>query len=48
MLKIGKIIGETVLLLLRLQMIGEINPIPPRHPILGEALHIVQDNPNPN
>jgi len=29
-------------------MNGEINLIAPLHPILGEILHLVQGNPNPN
>ena len=48
MLKVGKIIGETVLSLAKPQMIGEINLIEPIHPILGEILHLAQGNPNPN
>jgi hypothetical protein len=39
MLRVGKIIGETVLSLLKLQMNGEINLTPAKHPIVGEIPH---------
>jgi hypothetical protein len=48
MLKVGKIIGETVLSLAKPQMNGEINPIQPKHPTVGEILRLVQGNRNPN
>jgi hypothetical protein len=47
MLRVGKIIGEKALSLLKIQMNGEINLIQPRHPIVGEIPHLVQGNPNP-
>jgi hypothetical protein len=39
MLRVGKIIGEIALSLLKLQMNGEINLTPPKHPIVGEIPH---------
>jgi hypothetical protein len=48
MLRIGKIIGEKALLLLELQMNGEINLIHPKHTTVGDIIPLVQDNPKPN
>ena len=48
MLKIGKIDGETALLLQKIQMNGERNHMWVRPKMLGEILPWVQDNPNPN
>ena len=48
MLKIGKIIGEKALSLLKIQMNGETNLIQPWLPIVGGIPLWVQGNPNPN
>ena len=47
MLRVGKIVGEKALSLLKIQMNGETNHILPRHQIVGEIPHLVQGNRNP-